>query len=378
MVQTSIPFNLPFSSPESLDRIRQTICSQRLSGNGANTRACAELLQQVTGAQAVFLTPSCTAALEMSAVILDIQAPQEVIVPSFTFTSTACAYALLGATPVFVDVEIDTLNLAVEAVEAAISPRTRAVVAVHYAGVACAMDRLRELCARRGLQLIEDNAHGLFGSYRGQQLGSFGSMATLSFHETKNVSCGEGGALLINDPALLERAAIAQEKGTNRSSFLLGMVDKYTWVSRGSSYLLGELPAALLLSNLLESERTQRRRLEIWWRYQRELEQWAQRHGYRQPTIPDGCEHPAHLYYLLMSDLRERQAFIEHLKKFSVQAVFHYQPLHLSPMGRSFGGRPGQCPVTESVSDRLIRLPVYADLQPCEQDRIIQAVLSWA
>jgi dTDP-4-amino-4,6-dideoxygalactose transaminase len=372
-----IPFNLPFNSNTALERLRETLASQRLSGNGKVTRQCAELLCEITGAQGAFLTPSCTAALEMSALLLELEPGQEVIVPSFTFVSSACAYALMGARPVFADVSPQTLNLDADAVERAITRSTRAVVAVHYAGVACPMDRLVEICQRHNLTLIEDNAHGLFGTYHGKALGTFGAMSTLSFHETKNVSCGEGGALLINDPALLERAAIAQEKGTNRSSFLMGMIDKYTWISKGSSYLLGEVPATLLLSNLIDREVSQRRRLAIWERYQSELQAWAQRRGTCQPYLPPGTCHPAHLYFLLLRDLEERQGFLEHLKRRSVHAVFHYQPLHLSPMGRGYGGVPGQCPVAEKVANQLVRLPLYADLTPQEQDRIIEAVLSW-
>ena len=375
--QSMVPFNLPYSSPLALAEIERTLATARLSGNGANTRACQEILREITGSHRVFLTPSCTAALEMSAVLLDLKPGDEVIVPSFTFVSTACAYALVGARPVFADVSPTTLNVDVASVEAAITPRTRAVVVVHYAGVACPLDELVELCARRGLHLVEDNAHGLFGRYRERSLGTFGSLATLSFHETKNVSCGEGGALLVNDPALVERAEIAQEKGTDRSRFLMGMLDKYTWVSRGSSYLLGEVPAGLLLANLRDREVSQRRRLEIWWRYHRELESWARQRDYQQPIIPDGCVQPAHLYYLLLPDLAERQAFIDHLKKASVQAVFHYQPLHLSPMGKSLGAQPGQCPVAERVANQLVRLPLFADLTDIEQDRVIAAILSW-
>jgi len=374
----AIPFNRPYCSPGTQENFLQVLSSDQIAGNGHFGRGCAEVLQAVTGSQRAYLTPSCTAALEMSALLLDLQPGDEVIVPSFTFVSTACAYAIFGVRPIFVDVTPETLNIDPTLVEAAITERTKAIVAVHYAGVACDLDALLDICNRRGLRLVEDNAHGLFGTCQRRPLGSFGSLATLSFHETKNISCGEGGALLVNDGDLLERADMAQEKGTNRSRFFRGMIDRYTWVDRGSSYLLGEFPAAALRANLDNREHIQRHRSEIWQRYHTELEGWAATVGIRRPVIADACSHPSHLYYLLLPDSCQRQAFIAFLKSYRINAVFHYQPLHLSPMGKKLGGRDGQCPVTERIADQLVRLPLYTNLSRQEQDQVIEAVLKWS
>jgi dTDP-4-amino-4,6-dideoxygalactose transaminase len=325
----------------------------------------------------VLLTTSCTHALEMAALLLDIQAGDEVIVPAFTFVSCVNAFVLRGARPVFADIRPDTLNVDETQLERLVTPRTRAIVVVHYAGVGCAMDTIIAIAERHHLAVVEDNAHGLFARFRGQPLGTFGRLATQSFHETKNFNCGEGGALLINDPGLAERAEIIREKGTNRSRFFRGQVDKYTWVDLGSSYLPSELLAAFLLAQLEAREQIQEQRCRIWNRYQQRLPAWAEEHRVTLPTVPRECEQAYHMYYLLMPSLGARQRLIEHLKAQSILSVFHYLPLHLSDMGRGFGGRPGDCPVTEDISDRLLRLPFYNDLSEADQDFVVENLLAF-
>jgi dTDP-4-amino-4,6-dideoxygalactose transaminase len=311
----------------------------------------------------------------MAALLLDLRPGDEVIVPSFTFVSTINAFVLRGAVPVFADVRPDTLNFDEERLEALITPRTRAIVVVHYAGIGCEMDRILEIARRHGdIPVVEDNAHGLFGKYRGQYLGTIGALATQSFHETKNFTCGEGGALLINARRYVERAEIIREKGTNRSRFFRGQVDKYTWVDVGSSYLPSDILAAYLFAQLEARDQIQAKRKQIWDTYHAELRDWAQRNGVQQPTVPDHCEQAYHLYYLLLPTLEDRQAFIAHLKAQGILSVFHYVPLHLSDMGRRFGGYEGLCPVTEDVSDRLVRLPFYNDLTDEDQARVIDAI----
>lgn len=370
----TIPFNRPHITGSEADLLAQALASGHLSGDGPFTRRAHQALERLTGAGRALLTTSCTHALEMAALLLRVGPGDEVVVPSFTFVSTANAFALRGARVVFADVRPDTLNLDEGRLEQVIGPRTRAVLAVHYAGVACAMDALTDLADARNLTLIEDNAHGLFGRYRGRPLGGLSPLATQSFHDTKNITSGEGGALLISRPELVERAEIIREKGTNRSRFFRGQVDKYTWVDLGSSYLPSELCAAVLCAQLDGAEEIQRRRIAVWERYQRELGGWAERVGVVQPTVPEECEHPAHLYYLLMPSLEARTRFIDSLRAEGIQAVFHYQPLHLSDMGRRMGGQPGDCPVTERVADTLVRLPLYADLSESDQARVIDAV----
>jgi dTDP-4-amino-4,6-dideoxygalactose transaminase len=285
---------------------------------------------------------------------------------------------LRGARPVFVDIRPDTLNIDERLVEAAITPRTRALLVVHYAGVGCEMPALLAVAARHGLTVIEDNAHGLFGHYRGRPLGSFGAMSTLSFHETKNLTCGEGGALVLNDGALVERAEIIREKGTNRSRFYRGQIDKYTWVDIGSSYLPSDLLAAYLCAQLEARERVQARRMAIWDGYDTALRSWAEAGGIGRPQVPAHCDHPAHIYYLLMPSLDARTRLLAELRRALILATFHYQPLHLSDMGRQFGGREGQCPVTEDVADRLVRLPVFFDLSAADQARIVETLRAFA
>lgn len=373
MNQSAIPFNRPHLAGAELDLIEQAVLGLHTSGDGPFTRQASRLLESATGTARALLTTSCTHALEMSAVLLDLREGDEVILPSFTFVSTANAIVMRGATPVFVDIRPDTLNLDEQLVEAAITPRTRGLIAVHYAGVACEMDTLQAIAERNGLWLVEDNAHGLNGRYRGRPLGSFGELATLSFHETKNVHCGEGGALLVNDSALVERAEVLREKGTNRSQFFRGQVDKYTWVDVGSSWLLADLLAAYLVGQLEALDDIQARRHGIWDRYAHELRPWAADNGVSLPFVPEECDHPAHLFYVLMPTLEIRQAFIEHLAARGVQAVFHYVPLHSSPGGRRFGRSLDDCPITGDVSDRLVRLPLYAGLTEQECDRVVEA-----
>jgi dTDP-4-amino-4,6-dideoxygalactose transaminase len=372
-----IPFNRPATLGGSLDYLREALGSHHLSGDGPFTRRCSTLLQELLGTPRALLTTSCTHALEMAALLLDIKPGDEVIVPSFTFVSTINAFVLRGATPVFADIRPDTLNMDETQVQQLITPRTRALVPVHYAGVACEMDVLMSVAQAHGVAVVEDNAHGLLGKYRGQHLGTFGCLATQSFHETKNFSCGEGGALLINAQRYLERAEILREKGTNRSRFFRGEVDKYSWVDVGSSYLPSDVLAALLLAQLEGWERIQARRREIWNAYAEGLQVWSAEHNIRLPVVPPHCEQAYHLFYLILPTLEHRQAFIAHLRTRGIYSVFHYVPLHLSDMGRRFGGRTGMCPVTEAVSDRLVRLPFYYDLEPAQQHKVLEAVYSF-
>jgi dTDP-4-amino-4,6-dideoxygalactose transaminase len=327
--------------------------------------------------QQVLLTTNCTHALEMSALLLDLEPGDEVIVPAFTFVSTVNAFALRRAIPVFVDIRPDTLNIDERLIEAAITPRTKAIVVVHYAGVACEMAAIVDIAQRHGLVLIEDNAHGLFATYKGKQLGTFGALATQSFHETKNFTCGEGGALVVNDPRYMERAEILREKGTNRARFFRGAVDKYTWVDLGSSYVPSDLLAAFLLAQLEHRESIQHTRKQIWTRYHEGLRDWAQAHGVQLPYIPADREQSYHMFYMLLPTLSERARFLTELQRKGVNAVFHYTPLHRSEAAARLGAR-GDCPVTESVSDRLVRLPFYNSLAFEDQTTVIESVLSFA
>ncbi len=373
-----IPLNRTHISENELGYVAEVIRGGCTSGDGPFTRRASALLREMTGVENVLLTTSCTHALEMSAILLDLEPGDEVIMPSFTFMSTANAFVLRGAVPVFVDCRPDTLNIDERLIEAAVTDRTRAVVVVHYAGVACEMETIGKLCERYGLVLVEDNAHGLGGFYRGLPLGSFGGLATQSFHATKNVQCGEGGALLLGESGLAVRAEIIREKGTDRGRFFRGQVDKYRWVDIGSSYLPSDLLAAQLTAQLESFGMVQARRHAVWRRYHQGLEGWAAGNATAQPTVPDGCAHPAHLYYLLLPDLENRQALIAHLSTKDVQAAFHYQPLHTAPAGMRFGrAASGGCPVTEDVADRLVRLPLYADLAEADVDRVIDAVTSY-
>ncbi|HDL77866.1 MAG TPA: dTDP-4-amino-4,6-dideoxygalactose transaminase, partial [Lentisphaerae bacterium] len=340
-----IPFNRPAFMGRELEFIQEALVRGHISGDGDFSRRCHQLLESALGVRKILLTTSGTHALEMAAILLDLQPGDEVIVPSFTFVSTANAFVLRGARPVFADIRQDTLNLDESRLEDLITPRTRAIVPVHYAGVGCEMDAIMQIARGHDLAVVEDNAHGLFGTYRGRHLGTFGRLAALSFHETKNLTCGEGGALVINDPALIARAEIIREKGTDRSRFFRGEVDKYTWVDIGSSYLPSDILAAFLWAQLEQRERIQQRRHRIWERYYEELHDWADRYEVRLPLVPEHCRHPAHLFYLLFPRPEHRDGFIHHMKERGILCVFHYLPLHLSPMGRRYDGYPGQCPV---------------------------------
>lgn len=358
-----IPFNRPFLTGRELEYLRQTLEHRHLSGDGPFSRRCHAELERLTGCHRALLTHSCTAALEMAAILAGVGPGDEVIMPSYTFVSTANAFVLRGATPVFVEIRPDTLNLDEARIEAALTPRTRAIVVVHYAGVACEMDAVLEIARRNGLLVIEDAAQALLSQYRGRPIGSFGHLAALSFHETKNILSGEGGALLVNDPGLAARAEIVREKGTNRSQFFRGEVDKYTWVDIGSSYLPGEVIAAFLWAQLEQARSITQRRLAVWRSYHEALAPLEARGRLRRPIVPDHCTHNGHMYYLLMRDLEERSRVIASLKDAGVATVFHYVPLHSSPAGRRYGRASGDLPITDNVSERLLRLPLWAGLE---------------
>ena len=374
IVQFRIPFNRPSFAGGELRHIAGAIASGKISGDGLFTKKCHAFLERKLGVKKALLTTSCTHALEMAALLLDIRPGDEVIVPSFTFVSTANAFVLRGARPVFADIRPDTLNIDESRLERLITKRTRAICVVHYAGVGCNMEAIMGIAGRRGIAVIEDNAHGLFGLYRNRPLGSFGCLAAQSFHETKNITCGEGGALLINDPKYSERAEIIREKGTNRSQVFRGLADKYTWTDIGSSYLPSEILAAFLWAQLEARERIQAARGKIWNRYFSGLEEWAEENKAKLPAVPGHCRQPYHMFYLIMPSPRSRKGLIERLKAKSILAVFHYLPLHLSPMGKKFGGRPGDCPVAEQVSERILRLPFYTALKGSEQDLVVKSI----
>lgn len=372
-----VDFNRPAPVGKELEYIAQAIASGHISGDGPFTKKIHAFFEQELGVKKALLTTSCTHALEMMAILLEIIPGDEVILPDFTFVSTVNAFVLRGARPIFIDIRPDTLNLDETKLEPLITPRTKAIIPVHYAGVGCEMDTIMEIANRRRVPVVEDNAHGLFGKYKGKFLGTFGAMAAQSFHETKNFTSGEGGALLINAEGLIERAEIIREKGTNRSRFFRGQVDKYSWVDIGSSYLPSDILAAFLYGQLELRERIQTHRKSLWHTYDLAFKDWAARNGVTLPTIPAHTEQAYHMYYLLMPDLETRQRFIMTLREQGIYTVFHYLPLHLSDMGREFGGQPGDCPVTESVSDRLVRLPFHNLLTGVEQEQVIEAVTNF-
>ncbi len=373
----SIPFNKPFMTGRELAHIARAHERGQLAGDGIFTAECHKWLEQATGCSKALLTHSCTAALEMGAILGEIGEGDEVIMPSFTFVSTANAFVIRGAKPIFVDIRPDTLNIDEQQIEAAITERTKAIVAVHYAGVACEMDLIMDIARRHNLMVIEDAAQGILCSYKSVPLGSIGDLGTLSFHETKNVISGEGGALLTNRPDLVKRAEVIREKGTNRSEFFRGQVDKYTWVDIGSSYLPSEMVAAFLWAQLEEARAITDRRLAIWHRYHEAFASLEQAGLVRRPIVPEHCSHSAHMYYLLFPDLENRSRFISSLKEAEIQAVFHYIPLHNSPMGRSLNSDLVSLPITESISDRLVRLPLWLGLEDF-LDRVIHAVIEAA
>ena len=371
----AIPFNRPFVVGKELYYMAQAVQKGHLAGDGEFTKKCSAWMEEKFQARKVLLTHSCTAALEMAALLADIGPGDEVIMPSYTFVSTANAFALRGATIRFVDIDVDTLNIDVTKIERAITPRTKAIVPVHYAGVACQMDAIMALAAKYNLLVIEDAAQGVNATFNGQFLGTIGQLGCYSFHETKNFISGEGGALVINDPRFVERAEIIREKGTNRSKFFRGQVDKYTWVDVGSSYLPSELIAAFLYAQLEESDEITQQRHVIHERYAAGLRPLADAGHLRLPQIPTGCVHNAHMFYIVVNSEGIRAVLLEQLKHEKIQAVFHYVPLHTSPMGMKYGCKAGDLPVTEDMADRVIRLPCFFELTEGEQDRIIDSLL---
>jgi len=370
----SIPFNRPYLVGRELHNIATAHTVGQMAGDGGFTKQCQNWLQKQTGSAKSLLTHSCTAALEIAAILTDIQPGDEIIMPSYTFVSTANAFVLRGGVPVLVDIREDTLNLDERLIEAAITRRTRAIVPVHYAGVACEMDTIMAIAKRHGLKVVEDAAQGVMASYKGRALGSIGELGTYSFHETKNVISGEGGAILVNDPTLAMRAEVIREKGTNRSQFFRGQVDKYTWVDIGSSYLPGEIVAAFLWAQIGEAEAITARRLAIWNRYHKSFEKIEKLGLARRPIIPKECQHNAHMYYLLLHDLAQRTEFIERMKDLGVNCVFHYVPLHVAPKGKEVSLTHGDLLVTEAIADRIVRLPLFIGLED-RQEFVIECVV---
>ncbi len=357
-----IPFNRCDIQGNEINYLQQSIKKGHISGDGLFTKKCSNLIEHELGVKKMLLTTSCTDALEMTAILLEIKPGDEIIVPSFTFVSTINAFVLRGAKPIFVDIRKDTLNIDETKIESLITKKTKAVIVVHYAGVGCEMDVIMDIADKHKIKVIEDNAHGLFGKYKDKYLGTFGTFATQSFHETKNFTCGEGGALLINDKKYIHRSEIIWEKGTDRSKFFRGEVDKYSWVDIGSSYLPSEITAAFLFAQLEKKEDVQRKRKDIWTFYNQELREWANSNNIRTPFIPIQCEQSFHMFYLIMPDQDARDNFIKYLKTNGIMAVFHYLPLHLSKKGKELGGNDFDCPVTIDISNRLVRLPFYNNL----------------
>lgn len=374
MTHPKIPFNKPFIAGKELYYIAQAVTYGNLGGDGHYTQGCCRVLEERFGVGKVLLVPSCTAALEMAAMLFDLKPGDEVVMPSYTFVSTANAVARLGARPVFVDVRPDTLNIDDALIEEAINERTRAVFPVHYAGVGCEMERIMTIAQKYGLKVAEDAAQGVNAAHNGRPLGSIGDLGCYSFHETKNYICGEGGALCVNDPALVERAEVLRDKGTNRKQFFRGQVDKYTWVDVGSSYVPSEICSAFLYAQLEMLDAISARRRKIYEFYEQHLRPLEAEGLLRLPQVPQECETNYHLFYVLLPDRRTRDALMAHLNQNGVQAVFHYIPLHSSPMGRTYGYREGDLPVTEELSGRLLRLPLFYDITSEEQDRVVAAI----
>lgn len=371
-----IPFNFPYMTGKELYYIAQAHFNGVLAGDGPFTKRCHGWLEDYTRCSRSLLTHSCTAALEMCALLLDIQPGDEIIMPSYTFVSTANAFVLRGGVPVFVDIREDTLNLNEQLIEDAITRRTKAIVPVHYAGVACEMEEIVRIARKHGLRVVEDAAQGVMASYKGVALGSIGDLGAYSFHETKSVISGEGGALLVNDPQLVSRAEIIREKGTDRSRFFRGEVDKYTWQEVGSSYLPGELTAAFLWAQLQDADRITQERLRIWQRYHEMLEPFETRGVLRRPVIPEGCQHNAHMYYVLLAAEIDRQHVLKEFKRNDIWSVFHYVPLHSSPAGHRYGKTHGDLDTTNRQSAKLIRLPLWVGLSKEQQDKVIQVLHS--
>lgn len=361
---------------KELNYIAEAHFNGRLAGDGPFTKRCHSWLEELTGCSKALLTHSCTGALEMAALLLDIQPGDEIIMPSYTFVSTANAFVLRGAIPVFVDIREDTLNLDERLIEAAITPRTRAITPVHYAGVACEMDTIMSIARRHGLKVVEDAAQGVMSSYKGRALGSIGDLGAYSFHETKNIISGEGGVLLVNNPYLVLRAEIIREKGTDRSLFFRGEVDKYTWQEVGSSFLPGELIAAFLSAQLEDADRITKERMAIWQRYHELLESLESKGILRRPIVPDGCKHNAHMYYVLLAPEIDRQKLLDEFKRNDIGSVFHYIPLHSSPGGLRYGRTHGSLELTTDLSERLIRLPLWLGITEDQQDRVVN-IFNW-
>lgn len=371
MSKDTIPFNWPHMTGKELYYIAEAHFNGRLAGDGPFTARCHEWIEKHTGCHKAFLSHSCTAALEMAALLLNVKAGDEIIMPSYTFVSTANAFVLRGGTPVFVDIRADTLNIDEKLIEDAITPKTVGIVPVHYAGVACEMDTIMAIAQARRLKVVEDAAQGVMATYKGQSLGSIGDLGTYSFHETKNVISGEGGALLVNDRELASKAEIIREKGTDRSRFYRGEVDKYTWQSIGSSFLPGELIAAFLWAQLEEASIITKKRLSIWKRYHDLLEPLESRGLLRRPIVPEGCEHNAQTYYVILAPEIDRQAVIDEFRRNNIWSVFHYIPLHSSPAGKKYCRAHGDLELTDSLSLRLLRLPLYVELKESQQGKIL-------
>ena len=372
-----IPFNVPPFIGTELDYVKQAIDAHKICGDGSFTKKCHSFLEERFGAQKALLTTSGTTALEMATLLCGLKAGDEVLVPSFTFSSTATAIVLTGATPVFIDVRPDTMNIDETKLEEAITDKTRAIMAVHYAGVACEMDTIMDIAARHNLKVIEDAAQGVMSTYKGRPLGTIGGFGCHSFHETKNYSMGEGGALIIRNPEDNDSAEILREKGTNRARFFRGQVDKYTWVAYGSSYLPSDMNAAYLWAQLLEADKINDNRLAIWKTYSDAFAPLAEAGRIEVPFIPEGCVHNAHMYYIKLRGLEDRSAFIQYMKDRGIVTVFHYVPLHYSPAGETFGRLPGEDRYTTSESDRLVRLPLYYGLTPEDQQYVIRTAMEY-
>lgn len=372
-----IPFNRAEISDVDLEFLKQSVLNGHVAGNGPFTQIAEASLSRISGSPRTLLTTSCTHALEMAALLLNVQPGDEVIVPSYTFVSTALAFATAGATPVFVDVDEQTLNLSVDGVADAISERTKAVCTVHYGGVTSTIDLLAQLCSKKGIPLVEDNAHGLGATFKGKELGTWGQMSSLSFHETKNITSGEGGALCLNEPSLSDRAEILREKGTDRSRYMRGQVDKYTWVDFGSSWVMSDMLAAILVGQLESFQEIQLKRMHVWNSYMAELSAWADNYGFSLPYVPKDCDHSAHMFYVRLNDLDQRDQFTAHMKKNGISTAFHYQALNASPMGEFYGGRSGECPVSEKASNTLVRLPLFLSLTDSEIDHVISSAVKF-
>ena len=374
-MDTLIPFNKPFMSGKELFYISNAYQRSQLAGDGAFTKDCSALLEKITTSKKALLTHSCTAALEMAGILIDIQDGDEVIMPSYTFVSTANAVVLRGGRPVFIDIRPDTLNLDEDLIEEAITPRTKAIIPVHYAGVSCEMKRINEIAKKYHLFVIEDAAQGISSFYEGKPVGSLGDLGALSFHETKNVSSGEGGALLVNNSEFHARSEIIREKGTNRKAFIRGEIDKYTWVDLGSSFLPGEITAAFLKAQLETLDLITKNRISAWNYYHNLLEKYELEGYLRRPIVPEGCQHNGHLYYVLLPLGICREVIIDDMKRLNIHTLFHYVPLHSSPAGLNYGRAIGDLPVTNATSNNLLRLPLFADITKGEQEKVCYSLI---